>query len=84
MIITSQLKNALCAITATPAADHHHHVLSARLDALKQAQERLAVELAALRSLHTGKLRDEFPALSGSLVDIERRLDAALAARILE
>jgi hypothetical protein len=85
-IIASQLQNASRTIAAAPAAAHHHdHHLAARLDAIEQAQERLAVELAALRSLHAGKSRDEIPASSGgSLPDIERRLTEALAAQKLE
>ncbi len=43
-----------------PAADHMA-VLMARLDAIEQAQERLAVELAALCSLHAGKSRAPAP-----------------------
>ncbi|KAI0296782.1 hypothetical protein B0F90DRAFT_1819790 [Multifurca ochricompacta] len=42
--------------------DHHHlppHLatLATRLDMIEQAQERLAVEIAALRSMHAGKSR---------------------------
>ena len=85
-IIASQLQNASRAIAAAPSMDHHHQVLTARLDAIEQAQERLAVELAGLRSLHAGKSREnELPASSGSLAhDLERRLSDALATQKLE
>jgi len=102
-IIAEQLQNASRAIAthAPPtssgagAADHMA-VFTARLDAIEQAQERLAVELAALRSLHAGKSRAPAPnellpdaALASgtttvSLTDLERRLTDVLAAQKLE
>ncbi|KAH9052716.1 hypothetical protein EDB87DRAFT_1780605 [Lactarius vividus] len=54
---------AAAAATAAPA-DH----LVARLDAIERAQERLAVELAALRSLHAGKSRAPAPAPNEQLL----------------
>ncbi|KAI9448620.1 hypothetical protein BJY52DRAFT_1193279 [Lactarius psammicola] len=105
-IIAEQLQHASRAIATHPlpttpgaagAADHLA-VLTARLDAIEQAQERLAVELAALRSLHAGKSRAPAPneflpdaALSASsgttaasLADLERRLADMLAAQKLD
>ncbi|KAH9067962.1 hypothetical protein EDB83DRAFT_2519046 [Lactarius deliciosus] len=103
-IIAEQLQNASRTIAthASPisssvaggSADH----LVARLDAIEQAQERLAVELAALRSLHAGKSRappnELLPAAASSassgtsttssLADLERRLADVLAVQKLE
>ncbi|KAH8988418.1 hypothetical protein EDB92DRAFT_1948085 [Lactarius akahatsu] len=104
-IIAEQLQNASRTISthappissvAGGPADH----LVARLDAIELAQERLAVELAALRSLHAGKSRAPAPneqflpdaassASSGtstasSLADLERRLADALVVQKLE
>ena len=87
--IAEQLQNAsrtIAAVPASPAAADHQS-LTARLDAIEQAQERLAVELAGLRSLHAGKSRDEIrPEASSntSSADLERRLTDAVAAQKLE
>ncbi|KAH9023318.1 hypothetical protein EDB84DRAFT_1440999 [Lactarius hengduanensis] len=99
-IIAEQLQNASRTIathappTSSMAGGPTDHLV-ARLDAIEQAQERLAVELAALRSLHAGKSREQLlpdaasSASSGtstasSLADLERRLADALAVQKLE
>ncbi|KAI9431168.1 hypothetical protein H4582DRAFT_2085442 [Lactarius indigo] len=81
-IIAEQLQNASRTM-ATAGAGASTDLLP-RLDAVEQAQERLAVELAALRSLHAGKSRALAPneslivpdvvSSSVSSADLERRL----------
>jgi len=88
-IIAEQLQNASRTIAAASSAPPTAAVaeLTVRLDALEQAQERLAVELAALRNLHAGKSReDDDGDASGSLVvaHLERRLADALAVQKLD
>ncbi|KAH9175712.1 hypothetical protein EDB89DRAFT_1847275 [Lactarius sanguifluus] len=102
-IIAEQLQNASRTIathappTSSVAGGPADHLV-ARLDAIEQAQERLAVELAALRSLHAGKSRalpnEQFlpdavssssgPSTASSLADLERRLADVLAVQKLE
>ena len=75
-MIAWHLQNASRTLAAVPATDQHH--LAARLDAIEQAQEQLAEELATLRTLHAGKSgSDELPASA----DLERRMTEALAAQ---
>ena len=96
-IIAEQLQHASRTIAAAhaslprPGADaNQQHHLAARLDELEQAQERLAVELAGLRSLHAGKSRDELlpsaaaAAGGSSLAELESRLAEVQAAHKLE
>ena len=95
-IIAEQLQHASRTIAAAHAslpppggadANQQQHHLAARLDELEQAQERLAVELAGLRSLHAGKSRDELPSAAaggGSLAELESRLAEVQAAHKLE
>ena len=89
--IAEQLQNASRMLAAHVAADQLA-ALTARVDAIEQAQERLAGELAALRSLHGGEsctlLPDAAVASSSysrsTTADLERRLTDMLAAQKLE
>lgn len=98
-IIAEQLQSASRAIATHAAPNAPGAALTARLDAIEQAQERLAVELAALRSLHAGKSRAaDMPSseslsygvttttttATASLADLERRIADTLAVQKLE
>ena len=86
-----QLHNASRALNAHPAADQLG-ALTARVAAIERAQERLAGELAALRSLHAGESCTLLPnaAVASSsdsrstTAELERRFADMLAAQKLE
>lgn len=89
--IAEQLNNASRAL-ATHAATDQLAALTARVAAIEQAQERLAGELTALRSLHTSESCTLIPnaavpssSNSRSTTDeLERRFADMLAAQKLE